>query len=227
MRQYAMFSLEHLIYILGYGGLAVLLVYVPKIFKLDVNKFAKITGYVILLDKFLELFYRHMVLGETVIRVIPLNMCNYTMVLAGIMMITRDKRIFPLVYFWSIGVPLALATPDVFYTFPNPQNISFFITHFYIYFSVFYGFKYFGFKINFEGLKKAFIYLNVIIVILFFLNLLIGSNYMYLRSPAPKSPMEILGPWPYYIIGLEITMIILFALMYFPHRNSKKQKNSI
>ena len=225
MREYTMFSLEHLIYLLGYGGLGVFFVFAPKIFKFDeekIIKLAKISGYVILIDKFLELFYRHLVIGESVIDVLPFNMCNYTLILAGIMMITRSKKIFPLVYFWSIGAIFALATPDVFIAFPNPQNISFFLTHIYIYVSMGYAIKYFGFKINFTDFKKAFIYINMIMFVLFFLNLLIGSNYMFLRYPAPKSPMEILGPWPYYIIGLEVSMLILFTLFYLPFRKRKK-----
>jgi len=221
MRQYTMFSLEHFIYIFGYGGLGVFFLFLPKILNFNeekIIKFAKISGYIILIDKFLELFYRHLVLGETIIDVIPLNMCNYTMILAALMMILKSRKIFPLVYFWSIGAIFAILTPDVFYAFPNPQNISFFITHFYIYFSIAYGIKYFGYSINFADFKKAFVYLNGIMFALFFLNLLIGSNYMFLRYPAPNSPMELLGPWPYYIISLEVVMVILFSILYYPYR---------
>lgn len=216
-----MFSLEHFIYIFGYGGLGVFFLFLPKILNFNeekIIKFAKISGYIILIDKFLELFYRHLVLGETIIDVIPLNMCNYTMILAALMMILKSRKIFPLVYFWSIGAIFAILTPDVFYAFPNPQNISFFITHFYIYFSIAYGIKYFGYSINFADFKKAFVYLNGIMFALFFLNLLIGSNYMFLRYPAPNSPMELLGPWPYYIISLEVVMVILFSILYYPYR---------
>jgi hypothetical integral membrane protein (TIGR02206 family) len=225
MREYTMFSLEHFIYIFGYGGLGVLVFFLPKILKYDdkkILKLAKISGYLILIDKFLELFYRHFVIGETIIDVLPFNMCNYTMILAAIMMITKSRKIFPLVYFWSIGAIFAIVTPDVFFAFPNPQNISFFITHFYIYFSIGYAIKYFGFSIDIKDYKKAFIYLNIIMFILFFLNLLIGSNYMFLRHVAPKSPMELLGPWPYYIISLEVVMVILFTAMYLPFRKRKK-----
>jgi hypothetical integral membrane protein (TIGR02206 family) len=218
MREYTLFSLEHFIYIFTYGGLGVLFLYLPKLLKLDIYKFAKFSGYFILIDKFLELFYRHLVIGETIIDVIPLNMCNYTMILAALMMIFQSRKLFPLVYFWSVGAIFAIITPDVLFAFPNPQNISFFITHIYIYFSIGYSIKYFGFSINFKDFKRAIIYLNMIMFFLFFLNLLIGSNYMFLRYPAPNSPMELLGPWPYYIISLEISMVILFTLLYLPYR---------
>jgi hypothetical integral membrane protein (TIGR02206 family) len=176
-----------------------------------------------LIEKFIELVYRYVVFKERFLELLPFNMCNYTLILAAIMMITRSRKLFELVYFWSIGAILAILTPDIRVAFPDYSSISFFVTHYYIYFAVFYGIKYYKFKVTFNSLKKAFIYINIIMLVLFPLNFLLDTNFMFLKHKPISSPMDYLGPWPYYIISLEIVMIILFSLMYLPFRKNRKK----
>jgi len=218
IREFTLFSTEHFFYIFGYGGLAALSLYLPKLFKLDIDNFAKISGYFILVEKTIELIYRYIIFKEPFLNLLPFNMCNYTMILAAFMMIFRSKKIFNVVYFWSIGAILAIATPDIRIAFPNYSNISFFLTHYYIYFAMFYGLIHFKFSITFDSLKKSFIYINGIMLVLFPLNFLLDTNYMFLKKKPIASPMDFLGPWPFYIISLEVVMIILFTLMYLPFR---------
>ena len=225
MREFTLFSTEHFIYIFGYGGLAVFFLFLPQILNFDKNKiekYAKVSGYFILIEKFLELVYRGVVFNEPINNLLPLNMCNYTLILAALMMIFRSQKMFNLVYFWSVGAIFAILTPDIREAFPDYSSISFFVTHYFIYFSVFYGFKYFKFTITFNSLKKALLYLNLIMAVLFPLNYLLKSNYMFLRFKPISSPMDYLGPWPYYIISLEIAMFIFFGSMYLPFRKKNK-----
>lgn len=218
IREFTLFSIEHFFYIFGYGGLAILAFYLPKIFKLDIDKFAKFSGYFIFIEKLTELIYRYVVFNEPFTNLLPFNLCNYTLILAIFMMIFRSNKLFHLVYFWSVGAILAILTPDIRVAFPNYSNISFFLTHYYIYFATFYGLKYFKFTITFNALKKSFIYINGIMFVLFPLNFLLDTNYMFLKKKPISSPMDFLGPWPYYIISLEVIMVILFTLMYLPFR---------
>lgn len=49
------------------------------------------------------------------------------------------------------------------------------------------------------------------------LNALIGSNYMFtLRKPATASLMDVLGPWPLYLISLEVIGLIMCLILYLP-----------
>lgn len=149
------------------------------------------------------------------------------MILAALMMIYRSKKMFALVYFWSIGAIFAIATPDIRSAFPAYTSISFFITHYYLYFAVLYCIKYFGFRITFKDLKKAVIGITIMIILIFPLNFLLGTNFMFLKYKPISSPMDILGPWPYYIISLEVVMLVLFGLLYLPFkfRNKKILEN--
>lgn len=146
----------------------------------------------------------------------PLNLCNYTLILAAIAMISKKRWAFALVYFWGIGAIFAILTPDIRTSFPDYRNISFFLTHFYIFTTIFYGIFYYDFKVNFKDYKAAIKYINLAFFIVFPFDLIFKTNYMFLRHKPISSPMDFLGPWPYYIIWLEILMIILFTIIYLP-----------
>ena len=49
------------------------------------------------------------------------------------------------------------------------------------------------------------------------LNLLLGTNYMYLRGlPATGSVLDLLGPWPWYIAGGAVFTLASFVFYYLP-----------
>jgi uncharacterized membrane protein YwaF len=46
---------------------------------------------------------------------------------------------------------------------------------------------------------------------------LLKTNFGYLAHPPPNpSLIDHLGPWPYYIIGLETIALVLFLLLTLP-----------
>ena len=49
-------------------------------------------------------------------------------------------------------------------------------------------------------------------------NQAIGSNYMFLaRKPGSASLLDVLGPWPVYLVWLEVLALIMVGLMYVPY----------
>jgi hypothetical integral membrane protein (TIGR02206 family) len=138
-------------------------------------------------------------------------------------MIFKNNFFLNLTYFWSAGTIFALLTPEVKINFPHLLNISFFLTHFYLIFSAVYCIKVFNFKPDFKNLLKAFKYLNFSFVIIFFINFILDTNYMFVNhKPIFKSPIDYMGPWPYYIIWLEVITFICFIIMYLPFYFKKK-----
>lgn len=217
METFTLFSTEHFWFI-GGGFLGILALTMVSAF-LPKYKFAQFSAIVILLIKLAELSYRHIYVGEPIYSLLPLHMCNLTLIIAILTMLTKSQKLFQLTYFWCLGALFAVITPDIKYSFPHPLTLSFYITHFYLLFAAIYGILFFNFKPTFKGWVNAFITLNIFAFVIFFINKKLGTNYLYVnRIPNFSSPLDYFGQWPYYIIVVEIIYLILTYGIYYPFR---------
>ncbi|MDO4588224.1 MAG: TIGR02206 family membrane protein [Fusobacterium sp.] len=217
METFTLFSTEHFWFIgggfLGILALTMLSAFLPK------YKFAQFTAVVIFIIKLAELSYRHIYNGEPITALLPLHMCNLTLIFAILTMLTKSQSMFQLTYYWCLGALFAVITPDIKFSFPHPLTLSFYITHFYLIFAAIYGILFFNFKPTFKGWINSFIILNICAFIIFFINQKLGTNYLYVnRIPSFSSPLDYFGAWPYYIIIVEIIYLILTYGIYYPFR---------
>ena len=217
METFTLFSTEHFWFI-GGGFVGILALTMVSAF-LPKYKFAQFSAIVILLIKIAELSYRHIYVGEPIYSLLPLHMCNLTLIIAILTMLTKSQKLFQLTYFWCLGALFAVITPDIKYSFPHPLTLSFYITHFYLLFAAIYGILFFNFKPTFKGWVNSFITLNIFAFIIFFINKKLGTNYLYINKiPDFSSPLDYFGQWPYYIIVVEIIYLILTYGIYYPFR---------
>lgn len=222
MNNFELFSKEHFFYLASYSLITFLFIILSLKVK-DKERFARNSAFIIGILKIAELAYRLTVLDEPIRFLLPLHLCNLTLITAIIAMTSGNRLFLNLAYFWSAGTVFALLTPEVKIHFPHLLNISFFATHFYLIFSAVYCTKAFNFKPTFESLMKAFKYVNFAFIIIFFINLALGTNYMFVNyKPSFRSPLDYMGPWPYYIICLEIITFICFLIMYLPFYTKKR-----
>lgn len=218
METFKLFSNEHFVLIFSNIIFFIFLLFIANFF--DKRHFAKITAIVIFILKLAELSYRHLYNNEEIFELLPLHLCNITLIFVIIMMLSGSKSLFQLCFYWSVGAIFAVATPDVKYSFPNFMTVSFFITHFYILFAVAYFYLYFSFRPAIWGYFTAFFTINIICLSVYFLNVHLGTNYLYVnRVPSFSSPLNYFGEWPYYIIVVELIYIILTYLLYLPFRS--------
>lgn len=218
METFKLFSNEHFVLIFSNIIFFIFLLFIANFF--DKRHFAKITALVIFILKLAELSYRHLYNNEEIFELLPLHLCNITLIFIIIMMLSGSKTLFQLCFYWSVGAIFAVATPDVKYSFPNFMTVSFFITHFYILFAVAYFYIYFNFRPAIWGYFTAFFTINFICLGVYFLNVHLGTNYLYVnRVPSFSSPLNYFGEWPYYIIVVELIYIILTYLLYLPFKS--------
>ena len=218
METFKLFSNEHFVLIFSNIIFFIFLLFIANFF--DKRHFAKITAIVIFILKLVELSYRHLYNNEEIFELLPLHLCNITLIFVIIMMLSGSKSLFQLCFYWSVGAIFAVATPDVKYSFPNFMTVSFFITHFYILFAVAYFYLYFSFRPAIWGYFTAFFTINIICLGVYFLNVHLGTNYLYVnRVPSFSSPLNYFGEWPYYIIVVELIYIILTYLLYLPFKS--------
>ena len=80
---------------------------------------------------------------------------------------------------------------------------------------------------DWKSMFKVIIIVNVYMVIIYHFNKITGSNYLYVNQP-PNPPnlidpvlVNIFGPSPYYIAGMEILVLIIYSLMMLPFETVK------
>lgn len=220
MDKFILFGNAHLITMAL--GVIISFLFIFLAFLVRKDSLAKFLAVVILLIKIAELMYRHHYFGEEVISLLPLHLCNLTLILAILMMFTSSKIIFQPLYFWSIGAVFAILTPEIKLGMKDFASMSFFITHFFILFAAVFGLIHFKFKVTKAGAIGSFIFLNIIALGTYFLNKKLGTNYLYVNAPpSSASPVDFFGPWPYYIFSVEGIYIALTFILYLPFREKK------
>ncbi|MET3698515.1 hypothetical integral membrane protein (TIGR02206 family) [Bacillus oleivorans] len=168
----------------------------------------------------------HILIGEWSLQyTLPFQLCSICIYLATFMLLTKNFRLFEIVYFLGLaGATQAILTPELFYDFPHSRYFHFFIAHIAIILSPLYMTWLEGYRIYFTSVIKTFLTLNAMAAVVFMINLGLGANYMFLaRKPSNGSLLDFLGPYPWYLIPLEIIALCLFLLLYFPFYQRKGQ----
>lgn len=155
----------------------------------------------------------------TVQTMLPLHLCSVFVFLSAWMLLTRNYSIYEFAYFLGIGGALqALLTPDAgIYGFPHYRFLQTMISHGLIVSASVYMTLVEGFRPSGRSLLKVLVWGNVYMVSVLIINQLLGSNYMYLaHKPATASALDLLGPWPIYLVWLEVIALGVFSAFYLP-----------
>ena len=155
----------------------------------------------------------------TIQTMLPLHVCSILVWLGALMLVTKSYSIYEFMYFIGIGGALqALLTPDIgIYGFPHFRFFQTFISHGLIVTAAIYKTTVEGFRPTWKSFVRVAVLTNVYMVIVFFINSTIGSNYMMINGkPATASILDLLPPWPIYIIYMEVLGIVTFLLLYIP-----------
>ncbi len=150
---------------------------------------------------------------------IPLHVCSVLVWLGGVMLVTKNYTIYEFAYFMGIGGALqALLTPDLgIYGFPHYRFFQTFISHGLIVTSAIYMTTVEGFRPTWKSFGRVFIGMNIYLVIVFFINQAIGSNYMFVaHKPETASLLDMLPAWPWYILWLEAIGMLTCLILYVP-----------
>lgn len=149
--------------------------------------------------------------------VLPFHLCYFLNLLLPFVLWKRQVKWMDWIYpILMAGCLQALITPDLDEPFPHYYNVRYWLVHIMLIQSMVFMVAIYGFRPTPAGIFKCIAAMNVYALVITPVNLLLDTNFLYLRRPAPGSMMEFFGPWPQYIFVLELVMLIGFTIVYLP-----------
>jgi hypothetical integral membrane protein (TIGR02206 family) len=162
---------------------------------------------------------------------LPLQLCDVVAFVAAAALWSRRPLLVELTYFWGIaGTANGLISPDLPDHFPSYLFLQYFIAHGAIVAAAL--FLVAGIRITPRpGAVARVLALTLGLVALDAgANLLTGGNYMYLRhTPAVPNLLDLMGPWPLYIVtaaGLAVAIFVALDLPFVLSRDRSSRMPS-
>jgi len=152
---------------------------------------------------------------------LPLHLCDLAAFIAGFALVTENRLLCALTYFWGLAATIqALLTPAITVGFPHPAFIAFFVHHFSIVAAALYLPIVRGWRVRrpwWKGPLSALLWANVYIAFAMAVNTWLGTNFGFAaRKPVNPSLLDHMGPWPYYLLGMQGLAVVLFSLLALP-----------
>jgi hypothetical integral membrane protein (TIGR02206 family) len=156
---------------------------------------------------------------------IPLEMCSISLILSVLLLLTRKKVIYEILFFTALlGASQAIFTPLLNFDFPHFRFFHFFYTHVMMIWVVFYFTWIQGYRPTIWSVVKLFVFLNVLLPIIMLINKAVDGNYMFLsHKPNSASLLNLLGPYPWYILSMEFLLITLSLIVWLIFRKGDKR----
>ena len=155
----------------------------------------------------------------TIQTMLPLHLCSVFVFLSAFMLVTRNYTIYEFAYFLGIaGASQALLTPDAgIYGFPHYRFFQVMLSNGCIMAAALYMTFVEGYRPTWKSLKKVLIGANIYMMAVFFFNLAIGSNYLFIaHKPGTASLIDLMPAWPWYILVIELLGMAVSLLLYLP-----------
>ncbi|EQA35439.1 TIGR02206 family protein [Leptospira inadai serovar Lyme str. 10] len=149
---------------------------------------------------------------------LPMEFCDWSLFVTCIALFTRNRMMAELSYFWVIAGSInGVVTPDLQVSFPHPYFFIFFIAHSGLVIGALYAV--FGLRLY---PRKWAVPRVILLSQLYFLSALLidfsfKANYGYLmEKPGSSSLIDHLGPWPVYLVNMQLIGSALFCILYLP-----------
>jgi hypothetical integral membrane protein (TIGR02206 family) len=157
----------------------------------------------------------------------PLELCDDSLWLVIAALLTLKPAIFDVAYYWALaGASMSLLTPNMV----NPPAfiaIQYFADHGLIVVATLYLVWSRQARPRPGSVARAMVALNVVAAFVGTFDYFFKTDYMFLRAKPPTaSLLDILGPWPWYILSCEGVGTGLFLLLYLPFWKSRSAAGS-
>ena len=160
---------------------------------------------------------------------LPFHLCHIALLASTIALYNKNIILFESANFWGIGASFqAILTPDMSDFDNNFSLVTFYLHHALIIAHVLWLIVVEKMRCRQRSVFRTMVITNLFAVVIYPINLVIGgkANYMYLIDKPPVNNPLLMGEWPWYILNLEIIIILYMGLLYTPFflKNLKSAK---
>ncbi|SNR56886.1 conserved hypothetical integral membrane protein TIGR02206 [Haloechinothrix alba] len=149
---------------------------------------------------------------------LPLQLSDLAGVLAAYALLSRRRWACVLTYYWGLVLSTqALFTPALHADFPAAAFFEFWGMHLFVIWVAIY--LTWGLRIHPDWRSYGIVVAVTVgwAATAFTVNSIVGSNYGYLNSkPGTASLLDVLGPWPWYLVPVAALVLTAWALMTWP-----------
>ena len=160
--------------------------------------------------------------------ILPLELCDLAVLVAVWALLRGSPLACELLYFWGLtGTLIAMLTPDVDWGFPDSRCISFFALHGGVAVAAVVMAFGAGIRPRPGANLRVFWITNAYALLAGVIDIVTGRNYLYLRAkPSKSSILDVMGPWPWYILAADALAFVLFWLLMLPFRERGSPRGS-
>jgi len=149
---------------------------------------------------------------------LPLQLCDWAWVAAVYALWTRGPLASAFTYYVGLTLSIqGIVTPSLGESFPDPRFFGFWGMHFLVVWAAAYLTWGLGIRPTWRsyGVSVAVTALWAVTAYLF--NIVADTNYGYLnRKPPGTSALDLLGPWPWYVVFEVLLVIAIWLAMTLP-----------
>ena len=150
---------------------------------------------------------------------VPLQLTDLATVVGAYALWSQKQWAYALTYYWGLVLSTqalispALQGPD----FPHYQFLAFWAIHLLVVWAAIYLTWGRGMRPNWRDYRFAIVATLVWATVTFTFNSFAGTNYGFLnRKPSTASLLDVMGPWPWYIVAAATLIVIVWAMMTWP-----------
>jgi hypothetical integral membrane protein (TIGR02206 family) len=151
-------------------------------------------------------------------RTLPLQLCDVASVVAVVALWTRRRWAAALTYYWGLTLTTqAILTPDLAADFPDPVFLLYWAMHVLVVWAAVHLAWGLGLAPGWREYRLALAATVAWAAVVYAVNTALGTNYGYLNAkPAAASVLDLLGPWPWYLLAEAGLVTGVWALITWP-----------
>ena len=146
---------------------------------------------------------------------LPLHLCNISYFICILVLLNKKQWM----YEWALLLAMpsafnALITPELIWGSNNWHIFEYYFTHAILILVPLYLMFTMNYKLRIFSWWKTFLRAQIVFVIVYALNLILDTNYMFLLSKPDVNNPLIIGDWPFYILFVQLIGLLHIVIIY-------------